>query len=288
MNWITILGYVLVTIGTLGTILFASNHFELSKKIFLILTTSCVIVIGIGTAFSSTIGPNKKASDKDVEYKSEMEKYRSDLDSIKAVIGISDSSNGFEIDHIIKLDKDFENWANNFLEKKDSLRLSIHKSNIKIEEGDLYLNKQWRPVYNNLFEHIRNMLSAYNSKVNTKIIYDIPSFPDDLISYFEDDWIAEITFNEKRAWAIRSYSYPEPSVIPLLPPINVFIASDFYTYSPPEISISINPNNREVSIVFKQDEIKVPGFKIKYDLDDNPNALKEIFQKLIEYELAQL
>lgn len=289
MNGITILGIIFISFGALGVIWSGSKHFKLSKKLFVLLTISFVIIQGIGIALSSVIGPRKQADKKEVEFINKMEKFSSEVDSVKAIISISDSSKGLEEwDHVIKLNREFEDWANNFIEKKDSLRLSIQKSNIKLEEDRLYLNRKWRPVYNNLFEHLSNLLIAYNSKVENKVTFNIPAFPNNLTSYYNGGWEAKIEFSEKMTWEISSFLSQTPSTIPILPNINVFIVSDFYKWEPPEISVSIDPYTSEASIIFRNDEIKVQGFKTKYNLAQNPKALNDLFHKLIEYELAQL
>jgi hypothetical protein len=103
--------------------------------------------------------------------------------------------------------------------------------------------------------------------------------------------IGQIWFKENRIWNITFNDFPKDKVRPKVPNINIYITSSEYEdtfWSSPEISILINNENKEVMLYLRQEEIIIPNIQTSYNLDINPNALNDIFKKLIEYELAQL
>jgi len=296
VNIITIIGLILVLFATVGLVIFPLNK-NYTKKSLIIRISICSLFLVIGTALSSIVGPQKSADKKDLEYRNEaaqreieytdnISEFSKKLEIVIQTLNISDSTYVFERSQINRINLDFEKWAKAFIKNKDSLYLNIQKVNLNIKENDLLLNNRWRPYYVNLFEFMKNMLDAYNKEVKEKLIFRIPFVPDNISALINStNWSADIDFLNTRKWHISFYTFPVPVNRPDLPMIYLY-DEDYGYWDAAEAIFSINPNTNELIVTLGQDDIKIPDFKSKYSLIQNPNALQEVFQRLIEYELA--
>lgn len=292
MNEFILWGYILLFLGMISTIIFQGNFLNLKKSKRITFTILGVIMQVSGIFLSSYLGPHKISNEKEELFSKEMEIFYNRLSVILNNSEKYDSSKYHMKGEILILDKEFNTWAENFLRNKDSINLSIQMNKISNEQQNQLLDKEWFPVYNNLLQNIENLLKAYNLRVNYPIRYNIITLPRKLSTVANDTTIiGKIWFKENRIWNITFNDFPKNKVRPKIPNINIYITSSEYEWllgESPEISILINPQNKKATLYLQQMEIVIPNIETSYNLDIKPDVLNEIFEKLIEYELAQL
>lgn len=251
MNWITIIGIVFISLGTVLTYLGSSRD---SKK-----------------------------NTKSVETK--LEEFSNKLDSINAQ-PISDLE---KQDKLSKISDEFTKWADEFVATKEKKKLDLQKIQIENKSNVLDLNSQWRPHFDRFFSDIKNIIDAYNSKTKNKITYDIKELPKNIIDkksglfesfiYFKNDIIWKISVNPGRNIAKRNLPSLEIEIFNEIPK-TLAIPNDQFIF------VFNDGDNYMLLVNIRNTKIDLSSLPKKYQLEDD--TFSRIAKDLLELQLLQL
>jgi hypothetical protein len=274
MNWITILGILVLIIGSIGL------AFEY--------TIWGIIINAIGT-FLIIYGPEKNTNKENKEIKDKLEEFGKKLENVKK------ENLTFEVkeNKIEELENEFTEWAKNFISNQDEKKLEIEKFEINLREEKVKLNQKWRPFYIYFFENLIKIITAYNSANNTQKISIIenPSFPANIYNetykyYNESKYFRIIVkFKDKLYWKIfLELSNDEQDI----PKINLYTTdnpNESYFFN--RVIIKPYPELNKIFVdfsrIFKRIELKE-----KYNLDSYSDSLNDILQKTFELQILIL
>ena len=274
MNWITILGILVLIIGSIGL------AFEY--------TIWGIIINAIGT-FLIIYGPEKNTNKENKEIKDKLEEFGKKLENVKK------ENLTFEVkeNKIEELENEFTEWAKNFISNQDEKKLEIEKFEINLREEKVKLSQKWRPFYIYFFENLIKIITAYNSANNTQKISIIenPSFPANIYNetykyYNESKYFRIIVkFKDKLYWKIfLELSNDEQDI----PKINLYTTdnpNESYFFN--RVIIKPYPELNKIFVdfsrIFKRIELKE-----KYNLDSYSDSLNDILQKTFELQILIL
>ncbi len=250
MNWITILGIVIIALGTLLTY--------------------------YGSSLSSKNDKNE-ITDKIDSFKENIEKVK------KENISVSEKE-----EKIKKIEDEFSSWAEQFEKKKEDHKIAIDKNDVNLREKKAHLNNKWHELYTDFFSSLTEMVAAIN-KVNEqrKITFkENPKFPNNIYAASDDKFKVIIQFNKNVYWFIW-LRIREPLNDNDIPYIEICVSdkADYYSRSWGDLSFKIVPDYDKIRIETMNIFDKA-GFEREYKLEPNTKKqLTDLLKKAFEYQI---
>jgi len=249
MNWIIIIGIVIIALGT--------------------------FLIYYGSSLSSS--KDKK------EIKGYIDSVNQNINQIQA----DNIPQAEKEEKIKKIESEFDLWAKQFIHSKEGKRIAFDKNEISLRELKDKLNNQWRELYVKFFTSISQMIKAFNQATGKSIILlkENPNLPINIYDAKPENFKVIIQFNSNVYWNIW-LKISEPIEEPKIPSINIEVTDQpiFRPYAFGDIRFSINTENKKVYVdCFKSFE--KAGFKREYSLDAEANQMTILLKKAFEFQI---
>jgi hypothetical protein len=123
--------------------------------------------------------------------------FREEMTVIKGTI-----TNKESLSILKNIEQEFNEWAETFVGNIESKKVEQQKSDILLKEKELNLSRQWRHIYQYIFEVIQQMLTAYNQKTKNKIDFILPELPYNLFGNEAELFKGSIIFGDSTGWTI--------------------------------------------------------------------------------------
>jgi hypothetical protein len=249
MNWITILGIVIIALGTLLTYYGSSLSSENDKK----------------------------------EITDKIDSFNKNIERVKNE-NITQSEKD---EKIKKIQEEFNSWAEQFEKKKEEHKIAIDKNDVNLREKKAQLNSKWHESYAVFFSSLTEMVTAIN-KVNgqRKITFiENPKFPANIYDASVDKFKVIIQFDKNVYWFIW-LNIREPLNDNNIPTIEISVSdkAHYYFRSWGDLSIKVVPDRNEIRI-FTMNIFDKAGFESEYKLEPNTNQLTSLLKKAFEYQI---
>lgn len=274
MNTLSIIGYVLIVLGSL---LMAINKNILSNKFKLLHKIIGALVLLGGMILSGY---------ENVQILNKVEEFRQEIKLI-----LSDSYNENRAEAISKINNNFENWAKDFIKNKELKRIEFNKSEISYKEKILTLNNKWNNFYSYAFNCIANIVEAYNNNSDKKIEFYSSSkiFPANIYSKEAKEYYTYIKFRNEFYWKIN-LQISDPIKHERIPNIVIVVTPDLNEYGSDNGIIIIVPMvyKDELRIEVAGENFKSFPFKEYYATNDYKTTISNLIKSLFEYQLLKL
>lgn len=249
-----------------------------------------IIVIGFGTYFIY-LGTdlNNKKSQQDLVKK--IEHTQSIIEDLKTI-----PNDDSLVTKIADVEKEFHNWADEFIKNKESKKLFVEKKKVSSLEERIEVSNEWLPGYKAFFDVIKKSIEAYNSKTNSEIVYDIPIIPDNIFINSDHNYSAFIVFRENIIWEFI-ISPPKEFDINYFPDVSLDIYNKNVLNK--EWIVKQSSLTDKLSILSYSDEklgihaikntrLNLAYLKTGYVITNSKETLIEIARDLIEAQLLQM
>lgn len=285
MNRYVIIGIVAIAIGT---IVMTGSTQNPAWMIF------GGVVNGIGL-FIMTAGSLLSGRKDKTEIMTRIQEFRDEIGAVKKAMPAGESLETLE-----KIENEFSEWAGTFVVNMESKVVERQKSDILLKESEINLSRRWKHVYDYALGTLRQMLTAYNEKSETKIEFLLPDLPSNLFGGEAESYKGIIVFDRSTAWGItlqivRPYRREE---IP-----NIVIA--FYrSHSNDEnakqlalkgpsgsfLILAADPKEERIQTMTSSQNMHLGDIETYYSIKsvDYKSAIKKLLTTLIEYQLISL
>jgi hypothetical protein len=249
MNWITILGILIIAVGTLTTY------------------------------YGSSLSSNKDKK----EITDKLDNFNQNIEKIKS----ENIPPQEKTEKINKIKSEFDAWAEQFMNNKDEKKVAIEKNEVIISEQKIQLNNQWRPLYVKFFTSLNKMVTSYN-RVNAEsniLLLENPALPNNIYKAKSDKFKVIVQFNTKVYWIIY-LRVREPIDKILIPSIEILYSDKTGTslLSSGDLTLEPYPDQNKI-FVETYSIFDKAGFKNTYDLDPNFDQITELLKKAFEYQV---
>jgi hypothetical protein len=257
MNWIMILGVIFIAIGT-GLTMYGSS---IESKRSAVISQKAV---------------NEKIDDA-----------MSEIKEIKE--GALPEGKKEEVK---KVEDEFSAWASEFIENIDKQKVEYAKSELNRDSLALSVNKQWKPKYEYLINTTKQLIIAYNTTTDNKIIYEIPPLPKSIFSKDSNSYEATISFSEsiEIKFSLSLIRYVSEDIIPS---ISFFILdkeyfkSDYHKHS---FVLLFFPKRNNITLGHISSDVIPPiaDFPVESDLIKYEEWVKDLLTTMLEYYIIRL
>lgn len=250
-----------------------------------------IVVIGFGTYFIylGTDLNNQKSQENLVK---KIEQTQSTIENLKNLP--KDDSLKTKI---VDIENEFHKWADEFLKNKETKKLLVEKQKLSSKEKRINLSDKWLPGYIAFFDVLKKSIDAYNYKTNSKIEYNIPSIPRNIFVDFEKEYSCFIIFKVDVIWELI-IGPPKKLEKEYFPEVYLYIYDrnalnkdflDKKSSATDILSLLFYSSNSKMGIhKFINTRFNLEYLKPTYDITTPEETLSEIARDLIEAQLLQL
>lgn len=251
MNWVTILGIIIIAVGTL-------------------LTT-------YGSSLSN------KSDKTDITEK--LESFNESLDEIKN----GNLPKPEKEEKIKKLEGEFGDWAEQFSKSKEQHKIAFDKREMKLRERKAKLNEEWHKLYEDFFKSLTEMINALNEVSNSSISFvKNPPMPKNIYDASDDKFKVVLKFDENNYWIIYLI-VQQPVKKDEIPGIGIMMSDEPNPRFRAINSLHMHMDLELRSMFVLTDEnFEKAGFETKYELKSDENKTIDILKKAIEYQVLLL
>jgi len=248
------------------------------------LTILGIIVIAIGT-FLTYWGSTSEAKKDKVELNTKINEFNKKLDNISN----TELPQDIKKEKISSIINDYNNWALNFKKNKKEIKLNYQKHSLGLEEKKLALQKEWLHLYIKFFKDLELFIDAYNkTKPDSFIeILEKKDLPKDIFDARNENFEYVIKFKNDLYWKIE-LSKSEPIDYDVIPRIEIYVLkskSDRAIFS--DLSINFDIISNRIFLI-KKDNYEKFDLKKEYSLKDKDFAIKEILTKALQFQIISI
>lgn len=241
-----------------------------------------IIIIAIGSAltfYGSTIGSKK---DKD-EIINKIEEFTNDLNELKNE-NIPKEEKEIKV---AQIETDWNKWAKQFASNKEIRLLENEKNKIENRKTRIEYNNLWHGLYESYFRNLENIVYAYTALNPQDSIEFIkkPELPNNVFEPNPDGNICILKFSNDCYWFfwIRVPESMEEGDLSSIH-LNYSSNADFKTYLWGDIGITFNPHENEVKLRIER-KFRNIGLNDRYQFQNDVDIVAEILKKAFEYEV---
>lgn len=249
MNIYTIVGIILIALGTFLTYFGSTKDANLTKK-----------------------ETQKLVNDKVSEVLTEFQK----LEKIDTTGSQSAGAN--------KIAEEFLSWAANFKENIDSFKLNYEKQKLEDQADQLEYCKKWHYMYDIFFGTLKNLIEAYNTKTNSNIECKLDPPPVNFLSPEVKNYRGYVKFRNDLYWNIQILSnYVSQKSLAIYISVQSENGEEFLSSF--DLFIAIRPLQDMYVISFEKDSLYVGGIKTSGKISEYPDIIKTLLKRCLEKQL---
>jgi hypothetical protein len=209
-------------------------------------------------------------------------------------------SNEDSLDKLIKIENEFDEWAESFTSNIEIKKIEQQKIDTILREKEIILSKDWKHIYQYFFETIKLMVEAYNQRVKNKIELIMPPLPNNLYGNEAELFRTMIVFSENIIWTITLF-ISKPYERDKIPDIKIKYLFGEHGMSAREMAEKDSSTWSYLMLIFhlkdnsillgKGDQNQYFGdLKDSYSInsDNYKTSIKELITTLFEYQIINL